>query len=130
MNGDQRLVSPGERMIGGGVSVARLILLLAAALCLLWSPPASFTPAGAATAQTALADHDHDAADHGAHDRHSGHHHDGIAADHSHDGGAVAAFPMLQLYAASPDWYGPLSVLADPGWPNALERPPRAAAAS
>lgn len=113
-------------MVGGGVSIVRLILSLAAALCLLCSPPVSFTPAGAATAQAALAD----AADHGAHDRHSGHHHDGIAADHSHDGGAATAFPMLHLYAATLDWYGPLSVLADPGWPNALERPPRAVAAS
>ncbi|HZX85468.1 MAG TPA: hypothetical protein VFF19_17985 [Reyranella sp.] len=81
------------------------------------------------TAHVTLADHDH-AADHGAHDRHAGHHHDGIAADHSHDGGAAAAFPMLRLYAAGPGWYGPLSVLADPGLPNALDRPPRAAAAS
>ncbi len=91
--------------------------------------PASFTPAGAATAGAALGDHDHDH-DHDADDRHAGHYHEGAAADHSHDGGATAAFPTPHLYAARPGWYGLLSVLADPGWPNALERPPRAAAAS
>src|SRR5215207_3683 len=120
----------GERMIGEGVSVARLILLLAAALCLLWRPPASFLPAGAATAQVALADHDHNATDNVGHDLHSGHHHDGTAADHSHDGGTAAMFSTPHLYATRPGWYGRVSVLADPDWPNALERPPRAAAAS
>lgn len=111
------------------MSAVRLILSLTAALCLLWSPPAFFTPGGAATAQSTLADHGHDSADHGAHDKHPGHHHEGTAADHSHDGGTAIAIPMSHLYAVGAGWYGPLSVLADPGCLDALERPPRAAAA-
>jgi len=109
------------------VSVARLILSLAAALCLLWNPPASFTPAGAATAQAA---HDHDAADHAGDDRHSGHHHKGTVADHSHDSAAPAAYPTSHLRNAAAGWCRSSSALADPGWPNVLERPPRAAAAT
>lgn len=106
------------------MSIVRVILSLAAALCVLWSPPASFTPAGA---EAAFSGHGHD---HDADDRHAGHHHEGTAADHSHDSGAAAAFLTPHLYAGRPGWYGLLSVLADPGWPNALERPPRAAAES
>lgn len=117
-------------MLGKRVPIVRLILSLATALCLLWSPPAYFAPAGATTAQGTLADHDHNGTDDAAHDWHSGHHHDGTVADHIHDGSAATTFAAPHLYQTRPGWYGPSSVLADPGWPNDVERPPRAAAAS
>lgn len=110
-------------MLRGSVLIVRSILLLILIVCASFTPPAA-SARGAPVTTLAFVEADLDQ-NRDAGQQLTGHSRDWSAADHSHEGGAMAPDRCIALLAPANRWPALTARLADRGASAGVERPPR-----